>query len=107
MADSGIKVKIKWGSKKTSKSIKIDAKTLDGALDQLLKLEEYRQHLDEVLTLFESDYAKHIRGIEAAKTHNGYFSIDKKKGRLVDPTVAKRGENAGEKLLVRLAGFAR
>lgn len=58
--------------------------------------EEYRLQLDEVLTLFESDYAKYLKGIEAAKTHNGYFSIDKKKGRLVDPAVAKRGENAGE-----------
>ena len=58
--------------------------------------EEYKTHLDEVLTLYESDYSKYLKGIDAEKTHNGYFSIDKKKGRLVDPSVAKRGETAGE-----------
>ena len=30
-----------------------------------------------------------------ARTHSGYFSIDKKSKRLVDPDVAARGENAG------------
>lgn len=58
--------------------------------------EEYRAHLDEVLTLFDSDYAKYIKGIEAAKTHNGYFSVDKKKNRLVDPAVKKTGEMKGQ-----------
>jgi type III restriction enzyme len=58
--------------------------------------EEYRRHLNEVETLFESDYSKYLKGIDAAKTHNGYFSIDKKKGQLVDPSVAKKGETAGE-----------
>lgn len=58
--------------------------------------EEYRLRLDEILTLFESDYAKHLKGIDASRTHSGYFSIDKKKGRLIDPSVAKRGETKGE-----------
>jgi type III restriction enzyme len=57
--------------------------------------EEYRQHLDEVLTLFDSPYARYLKGIDVGRTHNGYFSIDKK-NRLVDPTVAKRGESAGQ-----------
>lgn len=57
--------------------------------------EEYREHLDEVLTLFDSPYARYLKGIEVARTHNGYFSIDKNK-RLVDPTMAKRGESAGQ-----------
>src|SRR5690606_34102162 len=30
------------------------------------------------------------------KTHNGYFSIDKKSKRLVDPSIAGRGETKGE-----------
>ncbi|MFG0241658.1 MAG: type III restriction-modification system endonuclease [Phycisphaerales bacterium JB054] len=58
--------------------------------------EEYRTHLAEALTLYDSDYSKYLKGIDASKTHNGYFSIDKKKGRLIDPSVAKRGETAGE-----------
>ena len=36
------------------------------------------------------------RASRPRKTHNGYFSIDKKTKRLVDPDVAARGENAGE-----------
>ncbi len=57
--------------------------------------EEYRRHLDEVLTLFDSPYTQYLKGIEVARTHNGYFSIDKK-NRLVDPKMAKRGELAGQ-----------
>ncbi len=59
--------------------------------------EEYERHRDEVIGLFtETPYAKYLQGIETARTHNGYFSIDKKSKRLVDPKVNKRGELAGE-----------
>ena len=47
--------------------------------------EEYRQHLNEVLDLFETPYTDYLQGIPAEKTHNGYFSIDKKTKRLTDP----------------------
>ena len=49
-----------------------------------------------MLTLDDDAYNKYLKGIPAAKTHNGYFSIDKKTKRLVDPDVTTRGENAGE-----------
>lgn len=57
--------------------------------------EEYRLYLNEVLDLEETPYITYLKGIAADKTHSGYFSIDKKSKRLTDPTVAKRGENAG------------
>ncbi len=57
--------------------------------------EEYRQYLNEVLDLDETAYIKYLNGIDASRTHSGYFSIDKKTKRLVDPDVEKRGENAG------------
>lgn len=57
--------------------------------------EEYNQYLNEVLDLDETPYLKYLKGITADKTHSGYFSIDKKTKRLVDPDVEKRGENAG------------
>lgn len=57
--------------------------------------EEYRKQLDENLTLFGEAYDKYLKGIDPAKTHNGYFSIDKK-NRLVDPKTKSRGEMAGE-----------
>jgi len=58
--------------------------------------EEYAQYLNEMLDLDETAYVKYLKGITAGKTHSGYFSIDKKTKRLADPTVAARGENAGQ-----------
>jgi len=58
--------------------------------------EEYSQYLNEVLELDETPYIKYLRGITSAKTHSGYFSIDKKTKRLANPSVAARGESAGQ-----------
>ncbi|MBI5719363.1 MAG: DEAD/DEAH box helicase family protein [Burkholderiales bacterium] len=58
--------------------------------------EEYQAHLNEVLGLDETAYLQYLKGIPVGKTHSGYFSIDKKSKRLVDPDVAARGENAGQ-----------
>jgi type III restriction enzyme len=57
--------------------------------------EEYSQYLNEILDLDETPYIKYLKDIDPAKTHKGYFSIDKKTKRDVDPAVAARGENAG------------
>jgi len=62
----------------------------------LMFQEEYDRQREEVIGLFdETPYAKYLNGIDTERTHNGYFSIDKK-NRLVDPKVAKRGELAGQ-----------
>ena len=59
--------------------------------------EEYARQCDEFLGLFtDTPYGRYLQGIEPARTHNGYFSIDKKSKRLVDPKVNQRGELAGE-----------
>lgn len=47
--------------------------------------EEYKDCLNELGLLFQSEYREYLHGIDVAKTHNGYFSIDKKSKRLVDP----------------------
>ncbi len=57
--------------------------------------EEYQLYLNEVLDLDETPYIKYLKSISADKTHSGYFSIDKKSKRDVDPSVAARGESAG------------
>ena len=57
--------------------------------------EEYNQQLNEELGLEDTPYQRFLKDISPAKTHNGYFSIDKKSKRLVDPSVAARGEDAG------------
>jgi hypothetical protein len=43
-----------------------------------------------VLDLDETPYNQYLKGIPAAKTHSGYFSIDKKTKRLV----TRRGARA-------------
>lgn len=59
--------------------------------------EEYTRLRDEAATLFTSTaYSTYLKGIDPKKTHNGYFSIDKKNNRLVDPKVTARGEFAGQ-----------
>lgn len=56
--------------------------------------EEYTNLLNEFLELEDSPYQRYLKKIQAVRTHNGYFSIDKK-GRLADPTVKAKGEDAG------------
>lgn len=57
--------------------------------------EEYKLYLNEILDLDETPYVKYLKSIAPEKTHSGYFSIDKKTKRDVDPAIEKRGENAG------------
>ena len=52
--------------------------------------EEYNQQLNEVLTLEDTPYNRYLKGIPASKTHEGYFSIDKKTKRLIDPETGKK-----------------
>jgi type III restriction enzyme len=58
--------------------------------------EEYVNQVNEIQTLEDTPYNRYLKGIQTDKTHNGYFSIDKKTSRMVDPEVRARGENAGE-----------
>jgi type III restriction enzyme len=56
--------------------------------------EEYTAELNEILTLEDSAYNSYLRGIATPRTHEGYFSIDKKSKRLVDPEKqARTGES--------------
>ena len=58
--------------------------------------EEYKNQLQEVLAQVGEEYGQYLKGISTEKTHNGYFSIDKKSNRLIDPTMKKTGETKGE-----------
>lgn len=62
--------------------------------------EEYGLIRDDVLNELEVDesfatYQEYLRRDSVRSIHGGYFSIDRKTGRDVDPTIAKRGEEAG------------
>lgn len=52
--------------------------------------EEYNQQLAEVLTLEDTPYNRYLKGIATGRTHEGYFSIDKKTKRMVDPETGKK-----------------
>ena len=58
--------------------------------------EEYNQQLAEVLTLEDTPYNRYLTGIATPQTHNGYFSIDKKTKRMVDPQTGKKSSEADD-----------
>ena len=62
--------------------------------------EEYNQQLTDVQTLElhddSSPYIRYLKGIPTTKTHNGYFSIDKKSKRMVDPETGKKSTEADD-----------
>lgn len=62
--------------------------------------EEYDAVLADYLGQLDFDeaaerYRAHVEAIPVRRTHEGYFSIDKKSGRQVDGSVKKTGETAG------------
>ncbi|MCC7698562.1 type III restriction-modification system endonuclease [Janthinobacterium sp. EB271-G4-7A] len=58
--------------------------------------EEYQLYLNEVLDQDETPYIKHLKSIPVEKTHKGYFSIDKKTKRLVDPEMGRKVTEADD-----------
>lgn len=67
-----------------------DNNPVDGEYIQIFK-EQYQQVLNEVMDLnLENDpYFDYLKAIDIDRTHNGYFSIDKKSKRLEDPALKK------------------
>lgn len=66
-----------------------DTGEVQGEYAQIFE-EEYNTYLSEVLSLEDTPYNRYLKGIQTRQTHNGYFSIDKKSKRLVDPKVGKK-----------------
>ncbi len=61
--------------------------------------EEYTILRDEYLSELALDneaYRKYLAGISAARTHNGYFSIDRKTNRMKDPAVGARSVDSDD-----------
>ena len=61
--------------------------------------EEYDLLKEEYLSELAIDneaYRKHLADIDVGKTHNGYFSIDKKTSRLKDPVVGARAVDSDD-----------
>jgi type III restriction enzyme len=63
--------------------------------------EEYEDLRTDILSQLDFDessklYRKHLESIPVRRTHQGYFSIDRKTGHSVDGSVKKTGETAGQ-----------
>ncbi|OQY60008.1 MAG: restriction endonuclease subunit R [Desulfobacteraceae bacterium 4572_88] len=58
--------------------------------------EEYKDCMNELKLLHKPGYRKYLNGMDVSDTHNGYFSIDKKSKRLVDPKMNKTEMKKGE-----------
>ena len=60
--------------------------------------EEYRNAVNELKQdmFMHEGYKKHLDSIPVEQTHNGYFSIDKKSKRLVDPVTGKKSTEADD-----------
>lgn len=72
-----------------------DNNPVDGEYVQIFK-EQYQQVLNENedLNLENDPYFDYLKAIEVDRTHNGYFSIDKKSKRLANPAIDKKAEEA-------------
>ena len=58
--------------------------------------EEYQDALNDIPLLNDEPYRNYLNGIKAQNTHNGYFSIDKKTKRLIDPSVGAKSTEADD-----------
>lgn len=67
-----------------------DGSEILGEYGQMFE-QEYRDVVNEYITIFDTPYQKYLKSIEPEETHKGYFSIDKK-GRAINSTV-KRGSD--------------
>ena len=72
-----------------------DAGEQPGEYAQMFE-EEYNLQLAEVQTLDDTPYNRYLKGIATTQTHNGYFSIDKKTKRMVDPETGKKSTEADD-----------
>src|SRR5690606_10461173 len=92
MYHEGIKVLSLFFIDEVAKYRQYDAEgnALNGEYARMFE-EEYEAVVSDYLAEFADDpYAAYLRSIHVRHTHKGYFSIDKKSNKLVNPKVTKR-----------------
>lgn len=94
--DQGVKVLTLFFIDAVAKYRQYDDKgEVPGEYAQIFE-EEYNACVNEVQTLEDTAYNRYLREIQASQTHDGYFSIDKKTKRLVDPETGRRSSEADD-----------
>ena len=71
------------------KSYDDEGKEVKGVFQSIFE-EEYRNQLSKELDLFDEEYNNYLRHFNAEDVHRGYFSIDKKSGRIIDSKIEKK-----------------
>ena len=66
-----------------------DGKEVGGEYAQIFE-EEYKEYLSQPDLPFDPAYQAYLNRVGISKTHNGYFSIDKKSKHMVDPVTGKK-----------------
>lgn len=62
-----------------------------GVFQQIFE-EEYARLVNEEFHIFDEDYNEYLRRFYPYQTHRGYFSIDKKSGRMVDSKIGRKSD---------------
>lgn len=71
------------------KSYDDEGKEVKGVFQSIFE-EEYRNQISKELDLFDEEYNNYLRRFNAEDVHRGYFSIDKKSGRMIDSKIEKK-----------------
>ena len=66
-----------------------------GVFQQIFE-EEYARLVEKEYHLWDEDYNEYLRRFYPYQTHRGYFSIDKKSGRMVDSKTGKKSDVSEE-----------
>lgn len=64
---------------------------IKGVFQQIFE-EEYARLVNEEFHIFDEDYNEYLRRFYPYQTHRGYFSIDKKSGRMVDSKTGRKSD---------------
>lgn len=67
----------------------VEGKEQKGEYAEIFEV-EYQECLKEIGLLDKPEYKKYLDRIDASKTHNGYFSIDKRSKQMVNPKTGSR-----------------
>ena len=76
------------------RSYDADGREVKGVFQQIFE-EEYARLVNDEFHIWDEDYNRYLRSFYPYQTHRGYFSIDKKTGRMTN-TKVKRGTDVSE-----------
>lgn len=77
------------------RSYDTDGNEVKGKFQKIFE-EEYARLVNDEFNIFDEDYNEYLRRFYPYQTHRGYFSIDKKTGRMVNSRTSKKSDVSEE-----------